>query len=205
MVNGLHILLVEDDPQVADVLEEALTEIYRTSRARTEIEACACLDFSPIDLIVLDRTLPDGRGETLIAMAERIGVPIIAMSGYPDEIRNLEESGQPHLIKPFGVTTLLARIESVLNTRRLEAASVLEREGCSRLNGVKERSMLDFCCDMLDERGGILFSADITAETQEAAIQHASDILRTNNRSSASQRVCAFEVWSGTNRLFPSQ
>jgi DNA-binding response OmpR family regulator len=126
MVNGLHILLVEDDPQVADVLAEALTEIYRTSRARTEREACACLNSSRIGLIVLDRGLPDGRGENLIAMAERIGVPIVAMSGYPDEIRNLEESGRPHLIKPFGVTAFLARIELVLNSGRPEAASVAE-------------------------------------------------------------------------------
>jgi two-component system, OmpR family, KDP operon response regulator KdpE len=125
MVNALHILLVEDDPQVADVLEEALTEIYRTSRARTESEACKYLKCSRIDLIVLDRGLPDGRGENVIALADRIGVPIISMSGYPDEIRNLEESGRPHLIKPFGVTALLARVASVLNSGQPEAASAL--------------------------------------------------------------------------------
>jgi two-component system, OmpR family, KDP operon response regulator KdpE len=116
MVSGLHILLVEDDPQVADVLEETLTEIYRTSRARTESEACACLDLAPIDLIILDRGLPDGRGENVIALADRIGVPIISMSGYPDEITNLERSGKSHLIKPFGVATLLASIEAALAT-----------------------------------------------------------------------------------------
>jgi hypothetical protein len=65
--------------------------------------------------------------------------------------------------------------------------------------------MPDFRCDMLDERGGILFSADITAETLEGAIRHASDVLHTSNRSSASRRVYAFEVWSGTSRLFPPQ
>src|SRR2546426_479919 len=117
-MGGLHILLVEDDPQVADVLEEALTEVYRTSRARTEREACGCLNSSRIDLIVLDRTLPDGKGEDVITLANRIGVPIIAMSGHPDEIRNLERSGKPHLIKPFGVATLLSGIESVLATTR---------------------------------------------------------------------------------------
>jgi hypothetical protein len=53
------------------------------------------------------------------------------MSGYLDEIRNLEESRRPHLIKPFGVTALLATIESVVNAGQPEAASVLEREGCS--------------------------------------------------------------------------
>ena len=65
--------------------------------------------------------------------------------------------------------------------------------------------MADFHCKMLDERGGILLPADITAETLEAAIRHATDILRTSNQSSASRRVYAFEVWSGTSRLFPPQ
>jgi DNA-binding response OmpR family regulator len=118
MASRLHILLVEDDPLVAGSLEETLSDTYRTSRVQTGGEACACLSSSHIDLIVLDRTLPDGKGEDVIALANRIGVPIIAMSGYPDEIRNLELSGQPHLIKPFGVATLLARIESVLATTR---------------------------------------------------------------------------------------
>jgi hypothetical protein len=68
-----------------------------------------------------------------------------------------------------------------------------------------EHSMPDFRCDMLGERGSILFSADITADSLEAAIRHASDVLHTSNQSVASRRVYAFEVWSGTNRLFPPQ
>ena len=63
--------------------------------------------------------------------------------------------------------------------------------------------MLDFNCKMLDERGGILFSADFAAETVEDAIRHASQVLRTSNQSSSSRRVFAFEVWSDTSRLFP--
>jgi len=72
------------------------------------------------------------------------------------------------------------------------------------LNGAKESTMPDFCCHMLDERGHILFPADIIAESLETAIQHASDILHMSNQSS-SRRVYSFEVWSGTSRLFPPQ
>ena len=63
--------------------------------------------------------------------------------------------------------------------------------------------MLDFRCKMLDERGGILFSADIDAESVEDAIRYASQVLRTSNQSSSSRLVYAFEVWSDTGRLFP--
>jgi hypothetical protein len=63
--------------------------------------------------------------------------------------------------------------------------------------------MPDFRCHMLDERGDTLFPADLTVETLEHAILHAFDILRTSNEHSSSRHVYAFEVWSGTSRLFP--
>lgn len=63
--------------------------------------------------------------------------------------------------------------------------------------------MLDFRCEMLDERGSILFSADIAAASAEDAIRHASEVLRTSNQASASRRVYAFEVWSDSSWLFP--
>jgi hypothetical protein len=63
--------------------------------------------------------------------------------------------------------------------------------------------MPDFRCEMLDERDGTLFSADITADTVDGAIRQAAEVLHTSNQSSSSRRVYAFEVWSGTSRLFP--
>jgi hypothetical protein len=63
--------------------------------------------------------------------------------------------------------------------------------------------MPNFRCHMLDERGDTLFPADLSADTLEAAILHAFDILRTSNEHSSSRHVYAVEVWSGTRRLFP--
>ncbi len=63
--------------------------------------------------------------------------------------------------------------------------------------------MPEFRCKMLNERGGTLFSEDIIADTLDGAILHASKVLHTSNQPSLSRRVYAFEVWSGTSRLFP--
>jgi hypothetical protein len=65
--------------------------------------------------------------------------------------------------------------------------------------------MPDFRCHMLDERGDILFPAELTVDTLDAAILHAFDILRTSNERSSSRYVNAVEVWSDTSRLFPPQ
>ena len=63
--------------------------------------------------------------------------------------------------------------------------------------------MAEFRCKMLNERGRTLFSADITADTLDDAIRQAAEVFHTRNLSSPSRRVHAFEVWSGTSRLFP--
>jgi hypothetical protein len=57
--------------------------------------------------------------------------------------------------------------------------------------------MPDFRCNMLDQRGNVLFPADVVAEDLEAALRHAFDVLHTSNRSaSLSKRVYALEVWA---------
>jgi hypothetical protein len=120
------------------------------------------------------------RPQNLIALADRFGLPIIGMSGYPGEIRNLEESKRPHLIKPFGVTAVLATIESVVNAGQPEAASVLVREVCPAQTVLSSATCSIFAVICLTRAVvASSFSADIIAETQEVAIQHASDILRT--------------------------
>jgi hypothetical protein len=58
---------------------------------------------------------------------------------------------------------------------------------------------------MSDEDGDILFPADIVAESLAGAIQHAAKIRQMSNEgTSCSRRVCAFEVWSDNGRLFPA-
>jgi hypothetical protein len=75
-------------------------------------------------------------------------------------------------------------------------ASAAEGYVCSRLNGAKARTMLEYHCHMLDEHGEILFPADLIAEALDAAIREAFRILHTNNEGAApSERVCGFEVW----------
>jgi Phage integrase, N-terminal SAM-like domain len=54
--------------------------------------------------------------------------------------------------------------------------------------------MPEFRYKMLNERGGTVFSADITADTLDGAIRQAAEVYHTSNLSSPSRRVHAFEV-----------
>ena len=84
MTNRSHILVVEDDPLVSEVVLDALDGFYRTSRAETAAAALECLRAGGIDAMLLDCTLPGGLDPHLVPMADQSGVPVILMSGHPD-------------------------------------------------------------------------------------------------------------------------
>jgi DNA-binding response OmpR family regulator len=60
MANQPHILVVEDDPLVSEVVMDALDGTYRTSGAETAAAALECLRTGGIDAMLLDCTLPAG-------------------------------------------------------------------------------------------------------------------------------------------------
>jgi DNA-binding NtrC family response regulator len=111
MANQPHILVVEDDPLVSEVVMEALDGTYRTSGAGTAAAAMECLRTGGIDAMLLDCTLPGGLDPDLVPMADRSGVPVILMSGHPDMARSIPGAGAD---RPFNLTSLLKAIESVV-------------------------------------------------------------------------------------------
>ena len=109
-----HILVVEDDPLVSEVVVDALDGVYDTSCAETAAAAIERLRAGGIDAILLDCTLPGGLDPHLVPMADNSGVPVILMSGHPDMMDRVPGAARPWIQKPFSLTTLLAAIESVI-------------------------------------------------------------------------------------------
>ncbi|MCJ1704331.1 MULTISPECIES: response regulator transcription factor [unclassified Rathayibacter] len=116
------ILLVEDDPVIADCVTAVLEQYgYAVVRARTGREA---LDSGPPDLVLLDLGLPDMDGlDVCRTLRRRADVPIIVITARSDEadtVAALEVGADDCVIKPFGVRGLIARIRAV--SRRVGAA-----------------------------------------------------------------------------------
>jgi DNA-binding response OmpR family regulator len=109
-----HILVVEDDPLVTEVVVDALDGLYDTSHAETAAAAMQCLKAGGIDAMLLDCTLPGGLDPHLVPMADDSGVPVILMSGHPDMQERVPGVPRPCIQKPFSLTALLATIESVI-------------------------------------------------------------------------------------------
>ena len=107
---GPHVLIVEDDALVADVIVAALEADYATSLAETSAAALQILADRKVDLMLLDCTLPDGIDPDLIPAADAAGVPVVLMSGDPKRAESLTKQPRPFLLKPFTLTELVAAL-----------------------------------------------------------------------------------------------
>jgi two-component system OmpR family response regulator len=114
-----HILIVEDDAEIAELVARFLRDTgLRVSVAANGQAMDRCLASTRPDLIVLDLMLP---GEDGLSIARRLrattSIPIIiltAMAEDTDRIVGLELGADDYLGKPFNPRELLARIRAVL-------------------------------------------------------------------------------------------
>ena len=114
-----HILVVDDDPQIRELLQEYLTQNeLRVSLTSTGKEMSAALTEHAIDLVVLDLRLAGEDGMTLARkLREESSIPVIMLTGVRDEadrVMGLELGADDYLTKPFSPRELLARIRTVL-------------------------------------------------------------------------------------------
>jgi two-component system, OmpR family, response regulator len=124
-----HILVVDDDPQIRELLQEYLAQNeLRVSLTSTGKEMSAALTEHAIDLVVLDLRLGGEDGMTLARkLREESSIPVIMLTGVRDEadrVMGLELGADDYLTKPFSPRELLARIRTVL--RRTKGAALTE-------------------------------------------------------------------------------
>jgi DNA-binding response OmpR family regulator len=114
-----HILVVDDDPQIRDLLQDYLTQNdLRVSVNSTGQEMSATLAEHTIDLVVLDLRLSGEDGMTLARkLREESAIPVIILTGVRDEadrIMGLELGADDYLTKPFSPRELLARVQAAI-------------------------------------------------------------------------------------------
>lgn len=119
MVQKPHILIVDDDPQIGDLLNDYLCQHgYRVSLARDGREMLRVLKRGKVDLVVLDIMLPGADGLTLCRELRATSeIPIIMLSAVGEEadrVVGLEVGADDYLAKPFSPRELLARIKALV-------------------------------------------------------------------------------------------
>ncbi len=118
-----HILVVDDDAEIRNLLHEYLQKQgYRVTALADGRGLRAAVETSHPDVIILDVMLPGDDGLTLCReLRARSTVPIIMLTARGDEtdrIVGLELGADDYVAKPFSPRELLARIKSVLRRSR---------------------------------------------------------------------------------------
>src|SRR6201987_6200485 len=113
------VLLIDDEPKIRRFLRAGFElDGFSVLEAENAGEGLKIATFSPPDLIILDLALPDLHGADVL---ERIrswsNVPIIVLSAVSSEsekVRLLQAGADDYVVKPFGMSELLARSEAAL-------------------------------------------------------------------------------------------
>ena len=106
---GLRILVVEDDPTVAQFVSATLEDARAivVGPCRSVLAAQAMLDAGPVDAALLDVNVADGE---VFPVAERLatqGVPFLLLSGYGADAVPADRPGWRALAKPFRMQELV--------------------------------------------------------------------------------------------------
>ncbi|HMA36201.1 MAG TPA: response regulator transcription factor [Chloroflexia bacterium] len=127
-MNGLRILIVDDEPAIARALRPALqAHDFQVAVATTGAEGLAEVARFRPHLILLDLGLPDIDGVTLVGeLRQQTSTPIIIVSvrgADRDKIAALDRGADDYLTKPFSVGELLARIRVALRHQQQTPAT----------------------------------------------------------------------------------
>ncbi|HQT30180.1 MAG TPA: sigma-54 dependent transcriptional regulator [Thiobacillus sp.] len=121
MAHSPRILLVDDEPDLLDLMELTLVKMgLETDRATSVAEARAQLSRNTYDLCLTDMRLPDGEGLEVVALASALPLPvpvavITAFGNAGNAVAALKAGAFDYLAKPVALDQLRALIKSALN------------------------------------------------------------------------------------------
>jgi two-component system, OmpR family, catabolic regulation response regulator CreB len=130
----LRILLVEDEPAIADTLIYALsTECFEVVHALTGGDALASFATRSCDLAILDIGLPDMSGlDVCRKLRESSSVPVLfltARNSEVDRVLGLELGGDDYVTKPFSPREIVARVRAILRRTSMPATPMIHPAG----------------------------------------------------------------------------
>jgi len=173
----LRLLLVEDNPDDADLLREILAdsrgERVTLVAVETLAEGLAHLDRTPIDLLLLDLSLPDSQGLATVtrALAHARRVPIIVLTGLDDDalgMQAIHAGAQDYLAKGQVDGPLLRHsMHYAIERHRLlahrtddaQVFAALVRVGEALMTSLHTNALLDHLCHVTAE----VLGCDVTS------------------------------------------
>ena len=137
--SGKHLLVVDDDPKLRELLRRYLTENqFEVSLAQDGPSMNRLMQRQPFDLVVLDLMMPGEDGLSIVRRLRGAGdaTPVIMLTAKGDDVDRivgLELGADDYLPKPCNPRELVARIRALVRRTTGRAASGAERLRVGRL------------------------------------------------------------------------
>ncbi len=144
----MRILIVEDDPVLADGLTRSLRESdYAVDCVNDGGEADHVLAAQPYDMVILDLGLPELGGFEVLRRLRHRGsrVPVLVLTArdtLDERVRGLDLGADDYLTKPFDLPELEARLRALIRRGQSGGGSVLSH-GTLKLDTAGRRATLD--------------------------------------------------------------
>ena len=118
-----RVLVVEDEPRIAEAVTFALRPDYEVHLAHTGEDGFFLLHSAKPDLLVLDLGLPGRSGLELLKQIRSMGnpIPILILtsnSSIEDRVTALDAGADDFLLKPFSTVELCARLRAISRRAR---------------------------------------------------------------------------------------
>jgi len=161
--NLMRVLLVEDDPGDARLIQAMLPETdaakFEFTRTASLSEAIASLNHAPADIVLLDLDLPDSKGLETVDSLCRVApdVPVVVLTGYADEntkVAAVLNGVQDFLIKDCTPADMLSRVLCHAVERQRAEGRLRESEHFLRAT----LEALPFLIAILDDSGTVLMA-----------------------------------------------
>ena len=193
-----HVLVVDDDPQIRELLADYLTSNeLRVTVAANGQQMSSTLAEEAIDLVVLDLRLAGEDGMAIArSLRDQSAIPIVMLTGVKDEadrVMGLELGADDYLTKPFSPRELLARIRTVL--RRTKSTALKQ----ARQQEIRAYRFADFELNLRTRRLKRRDSSPIELTNREfnllAALVSAPQRILTRDQLLEASRVYDNEVY----------
>lgn len=125
----MDLLLVDEDGEAAAALAAALRDLgHAVAVAHSGRDALRSLHAEPHDAVILDRTLPQSDGRSVLAQLRReeMTLPVILLGAsgrIADKVEALDAGADDYLVRPVAAEELAARLNALLRGRRWGAGS----------------------------------------------------------------------------------
>jgi two-component system OmpR family response regulator len=175
----MRILVVEDDPGIADQLKRSLEDAdYTVDMAHDGEEGHFLGDTEPYDAVVLDLGLPVIDGITVLERwrADGRSMPVLILTArdrWREKVAGFDAGADDYVAKPFQMEELLARLRALIRRAAGHATSVIEcgpltidtRAGRVSVNGEPIKLTgheYKLICYLAHERGRVVSRTELT-------------------------------------------